>query len=109
MAFHSKFTGKQVDEILDSVSGKQDKLSETNQVQKGQIADRAIEGKNVAINAITTSKIKDGNVTTEKIAPLAVTKEKLAAALSAEINKIPSLEEQIGDIDTALTTIMGEE
>ena len=85
MAYHSKFTGKQVDDILDAVAGKQDQLSETNQVEKGWIAERAVEGKNVAQNAITTSKIKDGNITTEKIKPLAITGKLLSAEVQGKL------------------------
>lgn len=85
MAYHSKFTGKQVDDILDSVSGKQDQLSEANQVKKGWIADRAVEGRNVAKNAITTSKIADGNVTTEKIKLSAITNELLSAEVQDKL------------------------
>ena len=78
MAYHSKFTGKQVDDILDSVSGKQDKLSETNQVEKGWIAEYAVEEKNVAVDAITTDKIKNWSVTADKIKPLTITHTRIA-------------------------------
>lgn len=107
MTYHSKFTGKQVDDILDSVSGKQDQLSNTNQVEKGWIAVHAVEGKNLVQNAVTTSKIKDANITTEKIKPLAITNALIAeSAISASCiaNGAVQLQKLSVSVQNQLTT-----
>lgn len=62
-----------------------------------------------AIDAHIAEKVSaEFPVTSDKIADGAVTKLKLSVLLSAEIDKIPQIETQIGDIDNVLTSIMGE-
>ena len=80
----------------------------TRSVPKTFVVDDTLNYVQGESDADDTLGIANGGISENKIANGAITKAKLAAALSAEIDKIPQLAEQIGDIDTVLTEIMGE-
>lgn len=75
---------------------------------KGLTSHKAAEVLDHPDGSVTTEKIANGAVTDEKITDRAVTTDKLADEVTSELNKIPIIENNVGELKSDLNELQTE-